>query len=143
MPTFGQVELRFLQNVALAVTGGGLDAERHLGDPVFREVFEKFLSGFDPPLRVGFRLFLLAMEVSPLVVGFHLRPFSRLGRVEQVRYLGWLAARRLYTPRALVAMLKTLSMMAFCSIPNVQEALGYRPLCLKGEGVSTRNGGSP
>jgi choline dehydrogenase-like flavoprotein len=72
---------------------------------------------------------LVAWELSPLISSYR-RPFGRLSPAERQAYVKACLQRRRGPRRALALWLKSLCLMAYCSHPRVEEAIGFTGSCL-------------
>jgi len=72
---------------------------------------------------------LIAWELSPLLSRYR-RPFGRLSPAERQAYLKACLQGRRGQRRALALWLKSLCLMAYCSHPRVEEAIGFTGSCL-------------
>src|SRR4030042_187861 len=72
---------------------------------------------------------LVAWEISPLFSSYR-RPFGRLSPTQRQAYLKACLQGRRGLRRALALWLKSLSLMAYCSHPRVEEAIGFTGSCL-------------
>jgi choline dehydrogenase-like flavoprotein len=72
---------------------------------------------------------LVAWELSPLISSYR-RPFGRLSPAERQAYMRVCLQRRRGLGRALALWLKSLCLMAYCSHPRVEEAIGFTGSCL-------------
>ena len=72
---------------------------------------------------------LVAWELSPLISSYR-RPFGRLSPAERQAYLKACLQDCRGPRRALALWLKSLCLMAYCSHPRVEEAIGFTGSCL-------------
>jgi choline dehydrogenase-like flavoprotein len=72
---------------------------------------------------------LVVWELSPLVSSYR-QPFGRLSLAERQAYLKVCLQKRRGPRRALALWLKSLCLMAYCSHPRVEEAIGFTGSCL-------------
>jgi choline dehydrogenase-like flavoprotein len=72
---------------------------------------------------------LVAWEMSPFFSSYR-RPFGRLSRAQRQAYVRACLQGRRGLRRALALWLKSLCLMAYCSHPRVEEAIGFTGSCL-------------
>lgn len=86
------------------------------------------VDGWPPRVRRQIRLFLTAFEFLPLASGRR-HTFSRLSPDEQGDFLEKTYHHRSASRRLLVTLLKQMCFVTYLSVPDVEEAIGYRYEC--------------
>ncbi len=81
--------------------------------------------------RIGFRMCLWVVMLSPLFVPRRFKLAVHLTREERLALLGRFAASNVYLLREMPVMFKVVLGFAYCRVPEVQRALGIEPLHAK------------
>lgn len=124
-----QRQLATLRRVAEALLPAGGPLAPGASDTDVAGRLASFIAGLPPWQARAMGLALVAWELSPIFSSCR-RPFGRLSLAERQAYLkacfqgGW------GPRRALALWLKSLCLMAFCSHPRVEEAIGFTGSCL-------------
>lgn len=106
----------------------GADPALQLGafDAGFDDFYDEFSRTASGPLRLGFRVALVAaIWISPLLIG-RLPPLTRHRRGERERALHALATCGSLPLRQLVVVLKAVICFGYGADANVRRAIGYR-----------------
>lgn len=103
------------------------------------EGFERMVGHMPPLLRKLFPLGLFAVEWGTLLFARTLRPFSRLARPDQERYLdGWMRSR-FALRREMFKGVKAVCLMTYYSDRRVWAHIGYDPDPYVAEVIERRN----
>ncbi len=78
--------------------------------------------------RIGFRMCLWVVMLSPLFVLRRFKLAANLTRKERLSLLERFAASDVYLLREMPVMFKVVLGFAYCRVPEVQQALGIEPL---------------
>jgi len=89
------------------------------------EFLDRFMGTSDDATQADLHELLAAVEHLTVASGFALRPFTKLSREDQERYLAWLETSSVETFRTVLAAVKSLASVAYYRDARTWEALGY------------------
>lgn len=120
-------EQRFLDGLYRVILPEDGDARLPLGASAVPLVAftERWLRTVPWEVRVGFRLALRLVAVSPVLTGRGLRPLGRLPASEQVAVLEALGDHPVHLLRELPVLLKAVAATGYCAHPEVRRCMGY------------------
>ncbi|MBI5505707.1 MAG: hypothetical protein HY899_12980 [Deltaproteobacteria bacterium] len=123
------LEMRWLLAIADAILPS--DAHERLPDGASAAPMAEFFDDVlvRSPLRpmLGLRAAIWAITLSPPLVIRSSRFFGGLSPEERVRHLATLGASEIYLLRELPVLIKTLALMGYGAMPDVQRAVGVEP----------------
>jgi len=125
-------QLATLRQVAEALLPAGGPLAPDAADADVAGRLASFVAGLRAWQAGAIGAMLVAWELSPLFSSYR-RSFGRLSPPERQAYLKACLGSRWGPRRALALWLKSLCLMAYCSHPRVEEAIGFTGSCL-GEG---------
>lgn len=121
-----EVLLKLTEAIFPPLEGDELDLRR----TSFLDCCQTLLAAFDSEMRQQFRYALRLFELSAHAFAFSTRSFARLPLEQRLRYVESWEKSELYPRRAAFLALKSVCGMAYCSLPEVEQRLGYEPCCL-------------
>ena len=123
-------EKRWLLTIFDTVVPSGADARFSLGarDAPMDRFVDDLLAHAPMHFCLGLRFCIWILTLSPLVAIGRFATFGSLDAAERLDVLRRFAASPTYVVREMPLLFKTIACLGFCGLPDVQSALGIRPV---------------
>ncbi len=93
------------------------------------EQVEDFISGLPALHRWGVKMLMRLLDLGPVVWGYR-HQFSNLEHEDRVSFLKAFESHDSYGPRAMMLALKSMVLVIYFSMPEIEQGIGYDHNCL-------------